>query len=76
MEMRGSKLLSEMEKLLVGASQMENRKLEKSVVGAVFKGWNTWKLVYFFSLQFLEKDFLEDYLGQWQMEVERMENMS
>ena len=38
---------------------------------------NTWTLVYFFiNFQFLEKDFLEDYLGQWQMEVERMENMT
>ena len=33
--------------------------------------------IYFFiHLRFLEKDFLEDYLGQWEMEVERMENMS
>ena len=32
--------------------------------------------MYFFThLQFLEKDFLEDYLGQWEMEVERMDNM-
>ena len=31
-------MLSEMEKLLVGASQMKNRKLEKCVVGALFKG--------------------------------------
>ena len=38
---------------------------------------NTLTLVYFFiNFQFLEKDFLEDYLGQWQMEVERMENMT
>ena len=71
------KLLSEKEKLLVCTSQMEKRKLEKCVVGVVLKGGDTWTLTYFFiNLQFLEKDFLEDYLGQWQMEVERMENMT
>ena len=31
-------MLSEIEKLLVGTSQMEKRKLEKCVVGAVIKG--------------------------------------
>ena len=31
-------MLSEIEKLLVGASQMEKRKLEKCVVGVVIKG--------------------------------------
>ena len=31
---------------------------------------------FFIHLQFLEKDFLEDYLGQLEMEVEHMENVS
>ena len=46
------------------------------MVRVVFKGENTWTLLNFIHLQFLEKGFLEYYLGQWEMEVERMENMS
>ena len=35
------KLISEIEKLLVGTSQMKKIKLEKCVVGAVIKGGNS-----------------------------------
>ena len=45
--------------------------------GCVQRGGNAWAFINFFiHLQFLEKDFLEDYLGHWEMEAEGMENMS